>query len=137
MSEECNTCVEHDHNPIEMNMDFEDLMDRWQMSTAEFLAAAGQFALIYEETLRELFVCMDCFIDTKSSHDYYTVYDKVWLEAVPDGDGMLCIKCLSKRLGRKLNMGDFPPNIPVNEIYSRMNKNLRTAMRRKIPLEVG
>ena len=53
---------------------------------------------------------MSCGIDrsfqTGCGH-YYTVRREVWLAAVPEGRGELCIDCLEARLGRKLVSDDF------------------------------
>jgi hypothetical protein len=61
----------------------------------------------------DMFKCMDCGINTKDINEYYMVEDELWLKAVPEDEGMLCIGCLEKRLGRKLNKNDFP-HFPVN-----------------------
>ena len=52
-------------------------------------------------------LCLDCGIDTMATDEYYMVLDDVWLKGVPDGQGMLCIGCLEKRLGRQLVASDF------------------------------
>ena len=59
------------------------------------------------------FNCMDCGIDTSLSHEYYMVRNRVWLQANPQGDGMLCIGCLEESLGRQLTFKDFT-NAPLN-----------------------
>ena len=53
--------------------------------------------------------CRDCGIDTTDPdfYQYYMVDDPVWRRAVPDQGGMLCLACLSDRLGRPLAMNDF------------------------------
>jgi hypothetical protein len=54
--------------------------------------------------------CIDCGIDTSfgtGNGHYYTVHDAVWREAVPDGEGQLCLDCLERRLGRPLTRADF------------------------------
>lgn len=47
--------------------------------------------------------------------EYYMVQDAIWsaVGIAPD-DGMLCIACLEKRLGRELNAKDFT-NVLLNE----------------------
>ena len=51
--------------------------------------------------------CLDCKIDTGGLKEFYIVKDEVWLNAVPDKRGYLCIGCLEKRLGRQLTYDDF------------------------------
>ena len=46
------------------------------------------------------FACMDCKKDTWD--EYYMLYSSVWKRANPKVKGKLCIKCVEKRLGRKL-----------------------------------
>jgi len=65
--------------------------------------------------------CLDCGKETIHT-DYYMVKHRLWKQAVPNavpntekarenlprGDGnYLCIRCLEKRLGRKLEKRDF------------------------------
>lgn len=64
---------------------------------------------LYERDGR--FNCLDCGIDTID--EYYSVWDDVWLRANPSGDGMLCIGCLERRLGRRLTALDFTA-APIN-----------------------
>ena len=66
------------------------------------------------------FFCVDCGVDTGAIDEYYIVNDRVWYQAWPDytqngypGDGMLCIGCLERRLGRTLASGDFE-HLPIN-----------------------
>lgn len=61
--------------------------------------------------VNKLFRCVDCSKDTMEN-DYYSVENEVWLAAGmkidPMGDdGMLCIACLERRLGRPLTLADF------------------------------
>ena len=61
------------------------------------------------------FLCKDCRKDTlRSDLDYYMVTDKVWAEAKAPKKGMLCLFCLSARLGRRLNFFDFS-DAPIND----------------------
>ena len=56
--------------------------------------------------------CKDCGC-FKYEALYYMVNDKVWEES--NGlDSLLCLYCLSKRLGRKLTRSDFK-DIPMNK----------------------
>lgn len=61
-----------------------------------------------------MFLCMDCNEDTDDLNEYYIVSDEIWQQAVPENKGKLCIECLEKRIGRKLNSKDFPLDIPLN-----------------------
>lgn len=56
---------------------------------------------------RSKFICLDCKVDTGKISEHYFVKDKIWLSVVNSNKGMLCIKCLEKRLGRKLSSKDF------------------------------
>lgn len=59
------------------------------------------------------FSCIDCSVDTSwvtgaGAEEYYMVHDEIWLQAVnTKRDGMLCIGCLEKRIGRELTPADF------------------------------
>jgi hypothetical protein len=57
------------------------------------------------------FSCKDCASDYD---EYYMVQNDVW-KACGAGDGILCIGCLEKRIGRKLRRQDFT-HPPLNEI---------------------
>lgn len=58
--------------------------------------------------------CVDCSVDTLIAGEYYMVHDHVWLQTgLGKRDGMLCITCLEKRIGRQLTSNDFP-NLPIN-----------------------
>lgn len=51
------------------------------------------------------FICKDCGKNTISSSDYYMVNNNIWKKY--GVDGMLCLKCLERRIGRKLVFEDF------------------------------
>lgn len=54
-----------------------------------------------------MILCDDCSIQiSMANQNYYMVTDKVWLEVNDTKEGMLCIECLEKRLGRKLKTGE-------------------------------
>jgi len=73
-------------------------------------------------------VCLDC----EQATEYYMVSNEVWLEAIPDyreikqerkqkhppkctqRHVMLCLGCLTLRLGRPLRRLDFPSHIRLN-----------------------
>ena len=57
------------------------------------------------------FSCEDCGSDYD---EHYMVQNDIW-KAYGAGDGMLCIGCLEKRIGRKLHRQDFI-DLPINEI---------------------
>lgn len=60
------------------------------------------------QTENQSSICLDCGLDTsKVFGQYYMIHDDLWLKAVPDVDGQLCLDCLSKRLGRPLKDEDF------------------------------
>lgn len=65
------------------------------------------------------FDCKDCTISTLDTRQYYMVLDPVWVSAgmtTEFGNGMLCIDCLEKRLGRRLKIEDFTW-APINEMF--------------------
>ena len=66
-------------------------------------------------------------IDNKS--EVYTVRDAVWRAAGMEA-GCLCIGCLEKRLGRRLNPKDFQRNHPLNWVGTGTPRLIR---RRKRP----
>jgi hypothetical protein len=55
--------------------------------------------------------CLDCGIDTYEAGEYYVVRDEIW--PLPVDGGMLCVGCLEKRLGRRLQRADFT-DAPLN-----------------------
>ena len=58
-------------------------------------------------------LCKQCGVDTWKIHEYYMVIDEIWSQAT-EGDGILCIGCLEKGLGRKLESKDFSPTAVTN-----------------------
>ena len=75
------------------------------------------------------FDCMDCGVNTRKIKEYYTIRNRVWYSVTKQtrGEGMLCIGCLEKRLGRELTRGDFT-DAPVNSLNgssSRMYDRLK------------
>lgn len=68
---------------------------------------------------RRLFDCEDCHIDTSEGvENYYMVKHLIWNE-FGVGKGMLCVDCLEKRLGRKLEASDIL-QAPINFMNPRM-----------------
>jgi hypothetical protein len=59
------------------------------------------------------YLCMDCRVDTSKIGEYYMVQDHLWRAVNPKIEGMLCVGCLEKQLGRELNFTDFTL-CPVN-----------------------
>jgi hypothetical protein len=49
--------------------------------------------------------CVDCGVDCEEIGEGYRVDDAVW--PIGEDDGMLCIGCLERRLGRRLVREDF------------------------------
>lgn len=76
---------------------------------------------------RRKFLCLDCGIDTGKIKEFYFVTTEIWLQAVDSANGMLCIGCLEKRLGRILDKEDFP-NITINSV--RFNDKSQRLMSR-------
>lgn len=62
---------------------------------------------------RRRFLCVDCGVDTGKAHEFYFVDTKLWLSVMPSINGMLCVGCLEKRLGRQLRASDFP-DVTIN-----------------------
>lgn len=63
------------------------------------------------------FDCLDCDVNTLENDEYYMIQFDMWKRIHPDNDGMLCIGCLEKRLGRELIAADFI-DAPVNNLDS-------------------
>ena len=53
-------------------------------------------------------LCVDCSVDVDYIQENYMVHDHVWQQAgmSPRG-GRLCVKCIERRLKRKLTRRDF------------------------------
>ncbi len=54
-----------------------------------------------------MFACMDCSVNTGHIGEYYMLLRDVWRSAHSTCDGMLCIACVERRLGRMLASKDF------------------------------
>jgi hypothetical protein len=66
--------------------------------------------------VRLQFLCFDCDVDTYRAGENYAVTDAVWEAALLPGEklvGCLCIKCLERRIGRRLTPADFTA-APIN-----------------------
>lgn len=67
--------------------------------------------------------CLDCNVDTGQIGEHYFINTSTWLNVVGSNKGMLCIGCLEIRLGRKLNIYDFP-TVYINSLRNG-SKSLR------------
>ena len=76
------------------------------------------------------FKCLDCNINTNKIGEYYMINFKLWNKINPKDDGMICVGCVEKRLGRKLKRNDFTI-CPLNENYADMSKRLLDRVLRK------
>ena len=67
-----------------------------------------------EKEFDERFFCARCGVTPPEGN--YMVHDHVWREAMGDNKaGFLCLDCLEIKLGRKLRLKDFQPELPVND----------------------
>lgn len=59
------------------------------------------------------FDCRDCGVNTLRSGEYYMVSNSVWAATgiAPD-EGMLCLDCVERRIGRLLEYRDFTAIVP-------------------------
>lgn len=69
--------------------------------------------------LFDKFKCQDCEVNTGEIHEYYMLLDDLWMQIRDKYHGMLCIGCVEKKLGRKLNKQDFV-DVPINNIDERI-----------------
>ena len=78
-------------------------------------------------------MCMDCGVDTGRIGEHYMLNDNVWNQIHSSNQGMLCIGCVEKRLGRKLNRSDFnnshvnSTRFPTKAMSLRLLDRLRSA----------
>lgn len=74
-------------------------------------------------------LCKDCNVDVVYIQEWYMVNDSVWKKAgMKKRGGFLCVGCLEKRIGRKLNKRDFfccPLNIMIYFHKEAVSKRLR------------
>jgi hypothetical protein len=66
------------------------------------------------------FLCVDCGKNTRGG-EYYSVHDELWAASgLGPNDGMLCLACLEKRIGRPLTIADFVWTcLPSLEVWQR------------------
>jgi hypothetical protein len=92
-----------------------DILRRW----SAFQRALGrpEHELTWRNCVRELDLdkrtrCLDC--DTEDGVSYI-VHNHVWaMTGLGYADGVLCLDCLRRRLGRPLRLDDFPMEVPLN-----------------------
>lgn len=83
------------------------------------MARVSKIIKLIEWVILGIMRCHDCKINV-STHsgiqEYaYMVYDHIWEKAgMSSQGGMLCIRCLERRLGRKLTKDDFDSLVPIN-----------------------
>lgn len=80
-----------------------------------------------------MFACHDCGHDTLRMGEYYMVHDDLWWSVVGE-EPMLCIGCLERRLGFKLESSDFITCL-LNDGTFPQSLRLRSRLRR-IPISV-
>lgn len=114
----------------EINKAFQEICLDYGIYPDDLAKRAMDFALQVERDTIIAFLCLDCHVSTERAQEYYMVQDDVWLSAVPDGEGMLCIKCLEDRLGRPLNRNDFT-DAPVNGGFFPRSDRLIEAQERE------
>lgn len=73
---------------------------------------------------RRKWLCLDCKIDTGKAGEHYMLVDKTWALVHNSNKGMICVGCVEKRLGRKLNSSDFNDS-HVNRIKPGEYKSTR------------
>lgn len=73
---------------------------------------------------RSKWKCLDCDVDTGKIGEHYFVHDHIWFSVVNSQKGMLCVGCIEKRLGRKLNKNDFPKVIINNPKFESKSSRL-------------
>jgi hypothetical protein len=84
----------------------------------------------YHPALGTGFFCMDCGCDTNANEQYYMIRDGLWKSVNPRIDGMLCLMCLERRLGRSLRAFDFA-QVPVNTLQAAHCPELAARLERK------
>ena len=96
-----------------LRAEVEDLINRAVASLPRddaivFLYGMAEDATVAMMAREDQFRCVDCRKDTNKSGEYYTVKDEVWATSglAPHG-GMLCLRCLEKRIGRELNVEEL------------------------------
>jgi hypothetical protein len=66
------------------------------------------------------FHCVDCDKDTDKSGEYYMVRDEVWAASkIEPHGGMLCLRCLERRIGREIDGADFTAQCPSRKAWNK------------------
>jgi hypothetical protein len=80
--------------------------------TFEVLRTSKVFSVIFLIfILMNKWHCLDCSVNTrKNPKDFYMVHAHIW-DQYGVGEGMLCMDCFEKRLGRKLKADDILPSV--------------------------
>ena len=68
-----------------------------------------------DQKIHEAFACVDCSVNTLDINEYYMVHNHLW--PIGSDDGMLCIGCLEKRIGRTITSADFTDCLLNNPCY--------------------
>jgi hypothetical protein len=98
------------------NLRFEilSLLDIYEIDFSQLIGEIGSLSASAMARLdRGDWLCNDCGLVTRGEaygdeHEYYNVHDDIWAQSgLGPNDGMLCIGCLEKRIGRKLKSDDF------------------------------
>jgi hypothetical protein len=76
---------------------------------------------------REAWLCLDCKKDTFISEEYYMLWHRIWRRINYKIDGMICLDCAEKRLGRPLHRDDFT-KAPVNQNQAKICPELAVRM---------
>lgn len=119
-----------DIEKAQLHVAMEEMCYDYGIEVKDFAKEAIDFTITYETEMLNAFLCLDCRVHTGEIHEYFMVHDDVWLEANPASDGMLCLGCLEKRLGRPLVAEDFT-DAPVNrQSFARQSDRLRAALAR-------
>lgn len=64
---------------------------------------------------RKKWLCLTCGIDTGKAGEHYMLKDETWFLVHNSKEGMYCVRCFEKKLGRRLTKQDFN-NSHVNRI---------------------
>jgi len=106
-------CLAQDYLETSMDtFDFDTETEQWGI--------LGEAAEAIEKAQARLrFFCVSCNKDT-SGGEYYTVSDELWAASGLGGnDGMLCLRCCEKRIGRELRPEDFTHIFPSAEVWEQ------------------
>jgi len=74
------------------------------------------------------FRCLDCRTDTNRIGEVYTLQEHVWKSVAGTYDGMLCVGCFEKRLGRQLTTKDFSQDNGLNGPTIFHSKRLKSRL---------